>query len=422
MPTRLIDTVGELAGSQGFADLTVRHVLERARVSRASFYQYFEGVADCFWQSYREHADRVIDKAKKSATTGRPRELAVLDVLVDLAAESPEIAQLLMREGLAAGPRLLGERERLLGELAVAAGRGKGQKGALDIPVQPLFGGVFRFIARRLDAGENAEALRLSIHEWVDAFGVDAGEKRWSEEFDPRVPEKGGGPGRPTRRRPTGSQKERIIRGTAEMVQEKGYRETTAADIAAAAGLSRRSFYNAFDTKEAAVIATYEYAFQQTVAACTPAFFDSGTWPERIWRCGVAFSRFLASEPLLAYIGFVECYALGRGFASRVHDTQLAFTLFLEDGFRQRDQASLLSRACADLTLASVFEAGFQATLGGAGLNMRRAQPLAAFLTLAPFMGREEAGEFVLTKVEHLRGSAERAGRAQHGQPCAPSS
>ena len=202
----------------------------------------------------------------------------------------------------------------------------KRQKGALDIPVQPLFGGVFRFIARRLDAGENAEAVRLSIHEWVDAFGVDAGEKRWSEEFDPRLPERSGGRDTP-RAGPSHRLSERSgsSEGRLRRCRKRGIAKSTVADIASAAGVSRRSFYNAFETKEDAVIATYEYAFQRTVAACTPAFFDSGTWPQRIWRCGEAFARFLASEPLLAYIGFVECHAIGRRFAPRVHDTQLAF-------------------------------------------------------------------------------------------------
>ena len=202
----------------------------------------------------------------------------MLDVLVDLAAESPGIAQLLMREGLAAGPRLLGERERLVGELAVAAGRGEGQKGALDIPVQPLFGGVFRFIARRLDAGENAEALRLSIHEWVDAFGVDAGERRWSEEFDPGCPRKAAvrdAHSAPAHGLPEGADRPRNRRDGAG----EGVSRNHSGRHSGRGGAVEAAFYNAFDTKEAAVIATYEYAFQQTVAACTPAFFDSGLGP-----------------------------------------------------------------------------------------------------------------------------------------------
>ena len=206
------------------------------------------------------------------------------------------------------------------------------------------------------------------------------------------------------------------------MLREHGYRAVAVDHIADAAGISRRGFYNIFRTKEEAFIATYETAFQRTLAACTPAFFASGTWPERVWEAAVAFTRFLGEEPLLAYVGFVECYALGRDFAMRVHDTQLAFTLFLEEGYRQRPEAQLLSRTCSTLTSCAIFEAGFQATLQGPGLFMRRSQPLAVYLALTPFIGRMPSGEFVLTKVEHLRGSAERAGRAQHGQPCAPSS
>ena len=189
-------------------------------------------------------------------------------------------------------------------------------------------------------------------------------------------------------------------------------------------GISRRGFYNIFRTKEEAFIATYETAFQYGRSRLARRrSLPRAPGRSEFGKAGSPSRASSLREPLLAYIGFVECFALGREFAQRVHDTQLAYTLFLEDGYRQRPvEAQLLSRTCSTLTSCAIFEAGFQATLRGPGLYMRRSQPLAVYVALTPFIGRTPAGEFVWTKAEHLRGSAERAGRAQHGQPCAPSS
>jgi len=197
--------------------------------------------------------------------------------------------------------------------------------------------------------------------------------------------------------------RERIIWATAATVRDVGYRNMRVEQVCAIAGVSRRSFYNTFSTKADAFIAAYEFAFQQTVAACTPAFFSARSWRERIWHGFEASTAFLSREPLLAYVGFVDCYSVGRAFALRVRDTQLAFTLFLEDGYRERPQAEELSRDCSELTAATIFEAGFLASLCGPALNIRRVQPLSAYIALTPFIGRDVAGEFVKGKLSARR-------------------
>jgi AcrR family transcriptional regulator len=182
-------------------------------------------------------------------------------------------------------------------------------------------------------------------------------------------------------------------------IAEKTYRAVTLTDTVTAAARSRRSFYNQFSSKAAAFIAAYEHAFEQMLAVCTPAFFSSVPWPERVWRSMLASTSFLARQPGFAYIGFVECHALGGSFAQRVHETQLAFTLFLEEGYRQRDDAQPLSRSTAALTAIAIAEVGFRTTRGSPGLYIRRMQPLAAYIALAPFIGSENAGRFVMGKV-----------------------
>lgn len=56
----------------------------------------------------------------------------------------------------------------------------------------------------------------------------------------------------------TRNQRERLSAGTIAAVAEHGYKETSVTQIAAAAGVSRRTFYGYYATKEECYLATYD--------------------------------------------------------------------------------------------------------------------------------------------------------------------
>jgi AcrR family transcriptional regulator len=274
------------------------------------------------------------------------------------------------------------------------------QLSTIDLPPAILIGATFGFLSMRLTDGDALDGVREQVREWAGAFARRSSQPSWGARLAPALARQASrSPAQPSPRQPGGTPHERILRATAATIHTKGYRDTTVADIVAAAGVSRRSFYNEFPSKADAFMATYEHGFQQGIAACTPAFFISAPWPDRVWHCARAFTAFLAREPLLSYLGFVECYAIGPSFALRVQDTQLAFTLFLEEGYRQRPPAQPLSRACLALTTTAIFELALQGSRRGPSLYLRSLQPLAVFIALAPFIGLDEAGAFVRRKL-----------------------
>jgi AcrR family transcriptional regulator len=392
-----------LVARDGYAELTVERLQLRAGVSRASFYQYFTNLEDCFSSAYREHAERLTRELDAAADASEDRELAVLRALVDAALARPDVARLLMLEGLAAGAAGLRERDVLIARIALAMTGAAGRVRKIDLPAAVLIGAVFRFIAIRLAQAGVADTLREEVCDWATAFARRPSQRRWGERLAPALPDEAqralAAPKRARRARAGDSARQRVLHATAALIFEKGYTGLTVVDIVAAAGVSRRSFYNEFTGKVDAFEAAYEYGFEQVMAACAPAFFAPGTWPERVWQAAQAFTRFMASEPLIAHLGFVECHAIGPRFEPRVHDTQLAFTLFLEEGYRQRLEGRSLSRACSALTAAAVLEAGFRASRYGASLYVRSMQPLAVYIALTPFVGADEAGGFVAEKL-----------------------
>ena len=401
---RLLDELPAVVRRIGYVGLTVEALVEAANVSRASFYQYFVSADDCFWHAYRRYADELVRAVEEAVRDAEIPALAGLHALVDTAAIKPDVASLLMREGLSGGAERVAERNSLVSRVAQAI-TSTGASRSLDLPARVLTGGVFRFLSMRLADGASFDGVLDDLERWACTFAFGPSEGSRHAMFAPNEslrPNVGDGQ-RPRCRRPVGSQRERIIMATSQMILEKGCRQTTVSDIVRSARVSRRTLYNLFERKSGAFLAAYEEAFQKTLAACAPAFFSQRDWPERVWSGAEAFTLFLAREPSLAHIGFVECYALGPAFASRVHDTQLAFTVFLEDGYRQRPEAQHLPRACSDLTATTIFEAGYHATLAGPAINLRALQPLAVYVALTPFIGRNCAAEFVRTKVAESR-------------------
>ena len=158
--------------------------MKAASISRASFYQYFTGIEDAFWQSYREHADRLIGEARAATKGARQAEFALLDLLVGVARDAPAVAQLLMREGLAAGEKVLEERERLIAGF-VEAIEGADRAASIDMPAGLLIGGIFRFLALRLDAREAIQGVERNIYEWAETFLAGAREPRWVDAVRP---------------------------------------------------------------------------------------------------------------------------------------------------------------------------------------------------------------------------------------------
>src|SRR5665811_1380375 len=49
---RILEAMLLASGELGYEQVAVRHVIERAQTSRATFYKHFEGREDCFAQAY----------------------------------------------------------------------------------------------------------------------------------------------------------------------------------------------------------------------------------------------------------------------------------------------------------------------------------------------------------------------------------
>jgi AcrR family transcriptional regulator len=117
---------------------------------------------------------------------------------------------------------------------------------------------------------------------------------------------------------PANPYRARLLEGMAQSVAAKGYAETTVADIVRQAGVSKRSFYECFASKDECLIALY-------VAASHGAFkvLKESIDPRRDWKTQVehalgAYLACLAGNPALLRTLFIEILGLGaQGLAVR---------------------------------------------------------------------------------------------------------
>ena len=110
----------------------------------------------------------------------------------------------------------------------------------------------------------------------------------------------------------------RLLEGMAHAVAEKGYAETTIADIVREASVSRRTFYEHFSTKADCLIALYEAASRNALKVLRDAIDPGQGWESQVESATAAYLANMASSPVLMRTLFIEILNLGTpGLAAR---------------------------------------------------------------------------------------------------------
>jgi AcrR family transcriptional regulator len=120
---RLLEAMLVVSGELGYEQVAVRHVIERAKTSRATFYKHFDDREDCFTQAHRDAAEwlyrRLVGAARRQPSW-REGLRAALAELLEFCANQPAIAKALLVEAHAAGERAMAQRRELMERLSLA--------------------------------------------------------------------------------------------------------------------------------------------------------------------------------------------------------------------------------------------------------------------------------------------------------------
>jgi AcrR family transcriptional regulator len=415
--TRLVDAMVSLVWERGYTDTTVADLIERAQVSRKTFYAHFTDRHDLLLAAFDTVAPNAFNQAREASqrTGGATRRLeALMRRLCAVALESPGTIALSTIEVASANPAGLQRHDKLMGDFGELIGECLSSEDREE-QLQPtlaraLAGSTYRTIDAQLRTRNMRDIKELppQLARWtrsyhpMPAFATDgspsASRKSGPELVGGRAPgtltlaPEGYHPpvGKHSKGFTQQSNRERIFDAVAQLTDEGGYNALTAQRIAERADISERAFLAHFKSKDEAFAAAVELGHMKMLALVDRARSGSHNWGEGVRNAVHAWLEFLASEPYFARMAFVDAPLGGPAMARRAHEHALGYTRLLLDGAPQRRRPPQVAPEAA---VHGMFELVFHYAIQHKTAALMGIAREVAYLALAPFLGVTEAAE-----------------------------
>jgi AcrR family transcriptional regulator len=187
------------------------------------------------------------------------------------------------------------------------------------------------------------------------------------------------------------NQRDRLVAGIIAAVADRGYHDATISEIAAAAGVSRRTFYTYFSSKEECFLATYDVIARHLAAAASDAAEPGELWPERVRaKLGAALAFFGANPDLVRFYLSAPPRA-GEAIAARYRLGAIRVLADLTDGMPSevRQPPPSVQNAMTG-SIAALIVRKVEA---GEGEKLPELLPDLVELFLTPYLGHEAAAK-----------------------------
>ena len=162
---RIVASVIEVVSSTGYAGLTVKDVIERAGVSRRTFYEHFSNKEDVFLAAYDSVVEQLLGEVRLAYAGGRnwPERVAQgLSTFLELLAAQPALAHVCIVEVLAAGPDALGRRARAIEAFCnLVRPEATSARPVPLLAAEVVVGGIYEIVFAHVSRGEAAALPEL---------------------------------------------------------------------------------------------------------------------------------------------------------------------------------------------------------------------------------------------------------------------
>jgi AcrR family transcriptional regulator len=386
---RLFAAMVATVAEKGYESTTVADLVNLSGVSRSAFYRHFADKEECFLTAAEALAQptlEVMEHAER-APGGEERTEQALEAFLKLIAHQPAASKMCFVEIYAAGPEGVAVVDRTLDTFEKFGlslfEQTPGREGMPAQIVRALIGGLQKVVHKRLYLDKQDELVDLATEIW-----------KWWLSYPPPP-----GPLRAARRR---SQKprpfaerqavanppERVLRALAATVAEKGYPATTVAEIVDRASTSQRTFYEHFANKEEALIAALDSGSAQMLGTVLPAFRRATDWQSAVRGAYEAMFAFGVEEPEYSRLGAVEMYAAGKN-ALQTRDTIMeGLEALLAPGYELAPETPPIA---AEAIGGAIYALIYDHVKAKGPESLPELVPMATYMTLAPFLGAEDA-------------------------------
>ena len=180
----------------------------------------------------------------------------------------------------------------------------------------------------------------------------------------------------------------RLLQAMAAVSAEKGLALTTIADIVREAGVSKRTFYEHFDSKEACFLALYRAASGSALRTLREALKPDRPWQTQIEHALQAYFEHLAAGAGLVRVLFVDIHHLGpEGLRAR-RDVMQQLADFMVTTVNRADLPSAaplraMSPAMAMAAVGGINELVLQAIEQGQAAELTKLTPCAGEIVRA---------------------------------------
>jgi hypothetical protein len=124
------------------------------------------------------------------------------------------------------------------------------------------------------------------------------------------------------------------------------------------------------------------------LATTLPAFRRASDWPHAVRGAFGAMFSFCAAEPDFTKLGAIDVYAAGRRVLERRDQVIEGMEALLVPGSQLNPEVSPIA---AEAIGGAIYAMIYEQVRRGAVQNLQELAPLASYMTLAPFIGVEEA-------------------------------
>jgi AcrR family transcriptional regulator len=165
---RILVAMAETVAKRGYQGTTIEHIVKRAGVSRATFYEHFENREDCLLAGFADAAAELqgrMEAAAAEAAAWPESVRAALAAFLDYSAANPALARTCIVESVTAGPVAMERYERALQTFVPLFRRGReveAATGELPEDLEDLIiGGLVWMVHQRLLRNEIDEIRGL---------------------------------------------------------------------------------------------------------------------------------------------------------------------------------------------------------------------------------------------------------------------
>ena len=190
----------------------------------------------------------------------------------------------------------------------------------------------------------------------------------------------------------TRSQRARLLGAAARVTAARGYEATTVADILAAAGVGRETFYELFEDRRACVLAAHQELLDDLVWHVRVAYEGPGEWVERCRATLRALLEWFAADPALGRFLLVEPAAVGPEFHAIFQAGFDRFVAVLDAGL-DHDLPDPHPLPATSLAVGAAISRVYAEVAGGRAARLPALLPQLTYETLVPFLGEAEARE-----------------------------